>query len=146
MIAVITAQGEIEMTEIPETTANPEENAPAVKLVPAKKPRVGAQTRHVAPSKGKRGRSADSARKPNRGPKAAKSANRAIRARDGSKTAKFISLLKRSGGATGKDLMKATGWQAHSVRGFISGVLARKMGLTVTSSVENGARRYSLKG
>jgi hypothetical protein len=43
--------------------------------------------------------------------------------------------------------MKATGWQAHSVRGFISGVLGRKMGLKVTSKVDNGERRrYSLKG
>ena len=41
--------------------------------------------------------------------------------------------------------MKATGWQAHSVRGFLSGALGKKMGLTVTSTkAEDGERRYSV--
>ena len=67
-------------------------------------------------------------------------------ARTGSKTAKVLGLLRRSGGASGKELMKATGWQAHSVRGFLSGVLGKKMGLTVTSTkTDNGERRYSVK-
>ena len=44
------------------------------------------------------------------------------------------------------DSMKATGWQAHSVRGFMSGVLGKKMGLTVTSTkAEDGEHRYSVK-
>jgi hypothetical protein len=146
VVAVITAKGEIKMTEIPEQNANSEGNAPAAEPAPAKKPRVAAQTRHVAPSKGKSRTTATSPRKANKGAKPAKSANKAAGARDGSKTAKFLGLLKRSGGATGKDLMKATGWQAHSVRGFISGVLGRKMGLKVMSKVEDGERRYSLKG
>jgi hypothetical protein len=43
--------------------------------------------------------------------------------------------------------MKATGWQSHSVRGFMSGVLGKKMGLTVTSTkAEDGERHYSVKG
>jgi Protein of unknown function (DUF3489) len=41
--------------------------------------------------------------------------------------------------------MKATGWQAHSVRGFISGALGKKMGLTVDSARrEDGERVYTL--
>jgi hypothetical protein len=57
-----------------------------------------------------------------------------------------LSLLKRSGGATLKDLMKATGWQAHSVRGFLSGTLKKKQGRTLTSTQgENRERRYSVK-
>ena len=55
-------------------------------------------------------------------------------ARDGSKAAKILDLLKRPNGATLKELMKATGWQAHSVRGFISGTLGKKMGLKVASA------------
>ena len=45
--------------------------------------------------------------------------------------------MKRSGGATLKQLMKATGWQAHSVRGFLSGTLSKKMGLKIASSKTN---------
>jgi hypothetical protein len=42
--------------------------------------------------------------------------------------------------------MAATEWQPHSVRGFISGTLAKKMGLTVESAkTEDGKRTYSLK-
>ena len=66
--------------------------------------------------------------------------------RQGSKTAKVLHLLERSGGATLHDLMKATSWQAHSVRGFLSGTLRKKMGLAVTSTKsEDGARSYALK-
>lgn len=58
----------------------------------------------------------------------------AVAGRAGSKTASVIDLLQRAGGASLKDLMDATGWQAHSVRGFISGTLRKKLGLTVNSS------------
>ncbi len=41
--------------------------------------------------------------------------------------------------------MSATGWQAHSVRGFLSGTVGKKMGLKVVSSkAEDGGRRYSV--
>jgi hypothetical protein len=52
----------------------------------------------------------------------------------GSKTALVITLLKKSNGASLAELMKATGWQAHSVRGFLSGTLRKKMGLKVQSA------------
>ena len=60
-------------------------------------------------------------------------------------TAKVLDLLKRAGGVTAKELMKATGWQAHTVRGFISGTLGKKMGLTVASTKnDSGERTYSV--
>jgi hypothetical protein len=145
VVAVITAQGESNMNVIPETAKN-EATAPSGEPTPAKRPRVAAHRGHVAPSKGKSATKASPAKKANAGAKSAKSPKKATGARQGAKTAKVLDLLKRSGGATGKDLMKATGWQAHSVRGFISGVLGKKMGLTVTSTkVEDGERRYSVK-
>jgi hypothetical protein len=53
--------------------------------------------------------------------------------------------LKREGGVTSKELMTATGWQAHSVRGFLSGTVNKKMGLKVVSAKgESGERSYSL--
>ena len=67
-------------------------------------------------------------------------------AREGSKKAIVIDLLKRDEGATLQQLMDATGWQKHSVRGFLSGSLGKKMGLTVESSKDaDGARTYSIK-
>ncbi len=101
---------------------------------------------HVPPSKGK---SAQKTTQPKKGAKAAKGAKTAKKptgAREGSKTEKVLDLLKRSGGATTKELMKATGWQPHSVRGFLSGTVRKKMGLVVTSTKgEDGERSYPVR-
>jgi hypothetical protein len=53
--------------------------------------------------------------------------------REGSQTAKVIALLKQDGGVTLDAIMAATGWQKHSVRGFIS-TLPKKTGLVITST------------
>lgn len=50
-----------------------------------------------------------------------------------SKTSKILALLKRPNGASLEQLQKATGWQPHSVRGFLSGAIKKKMGLLVRS-------------
>jgi hypothetical protein len=66
-------------------------------------------------------------------------------ARDGSKKAIVLDMLKRPEGATLADIMSATDWQAHSVRGFISGSLGKKMGLTVESFKRpDGVRAYKV--
>jgi hypothetical protein len=76
----------------------------------------------------------------------AKHSTAASGARDGSKTATMLDLLKRKGGATLNELMAATGWQAHSVRGFLSGTLRKKMGLKIESEKSaDGARAYSIQ-
>jgi len=84
-------------------------------------------------------------------PKAAKSRKArtqeqdAAPAREGSKKAQVLELLRRPEGATLADIQSATGWQAHSVRGFISGALGKKMGLTVESfKSAEGARGYRI--
>jgi hypothetical protein len=145
VVAVITAEGENNMSDIQEK-GTIEGSAPSAEPTRAKKPKVAAHPGHVASSKGKSATKATLAKKPNKGAKSAKSPKKASGAREGSKTARFLDLLKRPGGASGKDLMKATGWQAHSVRGFISGVLGRKMGVSVASTkTADGERRYSVK-
>jgi hypothetical protein len=65
--------------------------------------------------------------------------------RKGTKTAKILALLGRADGASLQELRKATGWQAHSVRGFLSGALKKKMGLRVDSTKrDSGERVYRL--
>ena len=86
---------------------------------------------------------ADVAPKAKRSRKAAKAEDGAPTAREGSKKAIVIELLRRKGGATLAEIAKATDWQNHSIRGFISGTLTKKMGLTVESSKnEAGDRCY----
>jgi hypothetical protein len=54
-------------------------------------------------------------------------------------------MLSAVSGATLRELMQASGWQAHSIRGFISGTLKKKMGLRVSSSKNSqGERVYRL--
>jgi hypothetical protein len=90
---------------------------------------------------------AQSARKLTQGKKAPKHRPRAKPATvgQGSKSAHVVTLLKKSKGATLAELIKATGWQAHSVRGFLSGTLRKKMGLKVESAKRgDGERVYSI--
>ena len=62
------------------------------------------------------------------------------------KTEKVIALLRRPEGATLKTLITATGWQPHSVRGFISAQLSKRMGLRVKSFTREGQRVYRIRG
>lgn len=65
--------------------------------------------------------------------------------RAGTKQAQLIALLKSPEGATIEAITAATGWRAHSIRGFMSGTLGKKLGLTVTSVKEDGrARTYRI--
>jgi len=58
--------------------------------------------------------------------------------RSGTKQAQIISLLERPEGVTIAEIVAATSWQAHSVRGMISGALKKKLGLPVTSEKVDG--------
>ena len=59
------------------------------------------------------------------------------------KTDACLALLSRAGGATLAELQKATGWQAHSVRGFLSGTIKKMPGVTLTSEKsKTGTRCY----
>ena len=66
--------------------------------------------------------------------------------RTNTKAAQVIVLLRQPAGASLKSVVQATGWQAHSVRGFVSGHLRKKLGLRVKSFQRNGERVYSLRG
>ena len=61
------------------------------------------------------------------------------------KHAQLLQLLSRPDGANIEDMMQATGWQQHSVRGFLAGTVKKKMGLALTSSKSEGdVRRYRI--
>ncbi len=60
--------------------------------------------------------------------------------------AAVVAMLRKAEGATLAEIMKATGWQSHSVRGFVSGSLGKAMGLKVESNKRaDGQRVYKLK-
>jgi hypothetical protein len=88
---------------------------------------------------------APAAPKPAKAAKPTTGGDAAKPAREGSKKAIVLDLLRRPEGATLADIQSATGWQPHSVRGFISGALGKKMGLTVESfKTADGARAYRI--
>ena len=66
--------------------------------------------------------------------------------RPGTKSSIILQLLDHGEGATVASLAQATGWQEHSVRGFMSGTLKKKHGLDIGSQLINGIRHYSLRG
>jgi hypothetical protein len=91
--------------------------------------------------------SPDAASKASRPGKRATGKPKARTGRDGSKKALIIRLLERAKGATLEELMHETKWQAHRVRGFISGTLAKRLKLKVGSfKTEKGDRAYRIKG
>ena len=62
------------------------------------------------------------------------------------KTERVIALLRRPEGATLQALLADTGWQPHSVRGFISAQISKRMGLRVKSFTREGQRVYRIRG
>ena len=66
--------------------------------------------------------------------------------RSGTKQAQMIELLSRESGATIADLVAATGWLPHTIRGAMAGALKKKLGLTITSEkVEGRGRVYRVR-
>jgi hypothetical protein len=141
VVTVITAtKGEQAMTSIAEETETAQATAAGELPKGTKKASAAKRAGNVAPKKAKSGKKATPAKK------APKGAKKATGAREGSKTATILEMLRRPGGATAKELLKVTGWQPHSLRGFISGTLGRKMGLTVESvKGEDNERTYFAK-
>jgi hypothetical protein len=74
-------------------------------------------------------------------------APRSTKPKNASKKERILELLRRKEGATIADIAKATDWQNHSIRGFLSGTITRKMGLILESSKdEGGERTYRITG
>ena len=132
------------MINIEENTGTVPATSEVVPPKPTRKPNFGQRARNIAPVKKTARTKATRANKAHKGRTKAKLAKPL--ARSGTKTAKVLALLKRPGGAALNELLKATGWQKHSVRGFLSATVSKKLKLCVTSLMgKNGERRYSVK-
>jgi hypothetical protein len=136
LIAITITKGDSKMTQVEATNeAGAESSTQEAKPKATRAPHKP----HVAPKKGQ------SARKATQLKRARKSQKEAKTARTGTKKEKLIALMQRSEGATLAELIKASGWNGNSVRGFISGQLGKKMNLKVTSSKrEDGPRCYQI--
>jgi hypothetical protein len=76
----------------------------------------------------------------------ARSLDQPVRHHAGSKQARVIEMLMKPEGATIGDIMKATDWQQHSVRGFFAGIIRKKLKLTLTSEAAEAGRIYKVIG
>jgi hypothetical protein len=113
----------------------------AIQVLSAK---VGKEAPPVAPAKGKRNKDAKPGKR--RHTVRAATKNTVNPAGEGSKKSDVIDLMRRSQGATLAEIMELTGWQAHTVRGFVSGTLIKKLSLNVESFRSNEKERtYRVK-
>ena len=77
-------------------------------------------------------------------PKSQRKTSKAVKPKT-TKTEAVISLLRHKNGASLGDLQSVTGWQAHSVRGFLSGTVKKKLNLALSSQLTaKGERRYHI--
>ena len=97
-----------------------------------------ADTAAVEPAPKKRGR-------PRKTAPAGADVATAPKTRDGTKQAMLIAMLRRSEGATIAQIVEATGWRPHTVRGVFAGALKKKLGLTVTSEKVDEIRTYRIE-
>ena len=92
-------------------------------------------------SAGKRAIAAKKSAKGKAGAKKAKAAKPRTKTERVTKTTAVLDLLRRKEGTTIADIAKATGWQNHSIRGFLSGTVTKKMGLKLESEKNEAAER-----
>ena len=67
-------------------------------------------------------------------------------AKPDSKQSRVVAMLQAPAGATIAGMMKATGWQNHSVRGFLTAVVRKRLKLKLTSERVDGIRVYKIAG
>ncbi len=91
-------------------------------------------------------RAASAARRPKNRSRAQNAAGKdnPRQTRSSTKQATSIEMLRTTTGASIDALMKATGWRQHSVRGFLAGVVRKRLGLKLESAIVDGKRVYRI--
>ena len=109
----------------------------AKKPAPAPKPQApGTENRAVKPTSAASGLPGQTAK-----------SGRPVKPRNSeSKQANVLSMLRSPTGATIAAMMQATGWRQHSVRGFLAGVVRKRLKLKLTSKKVDGTRVYQIAG
>jgi hypothetical protein len=85
-------------------------------------------------------------RPPKRKAKSKSTSGQQRESRPNSKQVKVVAMLRAPSGTTLAAIMKATGWQQHSVRGFFAGVVRKKLHLNLSSKKVDGKRVYRIVG
>ena len=76
----------------------------------------------------------------------ARRASKQTSSRADTKQSRAVAMLRSTKGASIAVLMEATGWQQHSVRGFLAGVVRKRLGLKLESRMADGTRIYRIVG
>jgi hypothetical protein len=124
----------------------PEEPAAQVDATNAASPELVVQAARSKSPTRRQGRSGKSAakKKPSTAAKTKATKKSAGKGAAESKQNNVIALLRRPEGATLDALVKATGWQKHSVRGFLAGTVRKKLKLSLASEKVDGTRTYRI--
>ena len=132
---MVAAGGAAKPKEIPMRKPNSRRRTPShsSSSKTTKQANAAAQTTPHKPVKPKRGT------QPQPHPSSAKQTERAE-----TKQARILAMLRTPSGATIDAMMHATGWQPHSVRGFLAGVVRKKLGLNLVSAATEGGRLYRI--
>ena len=120
-------------------SARPRQKPPVEKITPSKNANAKAQSAAKATAASKRQKAvapAAAAPMPVDQPRAGRT----------TKQERMLTLLSRPEGASIEEMMQATNWQQHSVRGFLAGTVKKKLGFALSSAkTANGVRRYHIK-
>jgi hypothetical protein len=112
----------------------------------ASRKRISAAAQKPARMKHQRGKAETKVGSPRKSRPGSKQARLLPNAEPGSKQSRVIAMLQSPAGATIAAMMKATGWQQHSVRGFLAGVVRKRLKLKLGSNKVDGVRVYRIDG
>ena len=122
-----------------------ETETPAAKSAASRK-RISAAAQRPARTKHQPGKAKTKVGSPRKSRPGSKQARLLPNADPGSKQSRVIAMLQSPAGATIAAMMKTTGWQQHSVRGFLAGVVRKRLKLKLGSRKVDGVRVYRIDG